>query len=188
MMLLCFFSQLAFSTGPSLWEQGGCPGLWLCSPITRLLERAGSQEHKVSGKDACLLSVLISPWHPSFLGTRTWELRAPVYDHIWTTTPWIQRVLGWCTSTATSQTYPHGIGAQLAWLVNFWYISGILCFLFPKVSLSIHMSDSCIYPCIHTSTHGSTYPSFHLFGGNNYLLSTFYMPVSVPGAGDKAVK
>lgn len=39
-MLLCFFSQPSFSTGPSLWGQGSLPGLRLCSPITRLLERA----------------------------------------------------------------------------------------------------------------------------------------------------
>ena len=187
-MLLCFFSQPALSTRPSLWEQGGCLELWLCSPITRLLERAASQEHKVSGKDTCLLSVLVSPRHPSFPGTRTWELRAQVHDHTWIITPWVQRVMGWSTSTTTSQDYPFGVGAQLACLVSFCYVSGILCSLYLKVSLSISVSVSCVYSCIHTSTHGSTYPSFHLFDGNNYLLSTVYMPVTVSGAGDKAVK
>lgn len=38
-MLLCFLSQPAFSTGPNLQGPGGRPGLRLCSPITRLLER-----------------------------------------------------------------------------------------------------------------------------------------------------
>lgn len=74
MMLLCFFSQPALSTGPSLWGARGLPGLRFCSPITRLLERAGSQEHTVSvERPRSALQLPSAPhWIPGYPRTKAW--------------------------------------------------------------------------------------------------------------------
>lgn len=109
--------------------------------------------HQVSEQDASLFQSWPYPGTQLPCG-QTWSLGLQGMTTLGPFPAGLQGDTGWSVSAATPQGYLLEAGAQLACLVSFCYISGVLLSLFPHVSSSIHTS-------VHAPTHPPMGPHIH---------------------------